>query len=168
MSVRRGTTLLEVLVTLLIIGVLAALGVDLFSHYRAESLQGAARMLEQDVEWARSATLANPDDPASILLLDDGTGWMVVRQSAPNTPVTASDGTSMRRVLGEGMAACAAGTRISLPAGSTRSLEFEAYGGVRTSPNNLEMILPDSKEQCLIIFDLGTGQMQVQWPNPEG
>lgn len=166
MSKRRGFTLLEILVVVLIIGVLAALGMDLFRHTEQERLRGAARMLEQDIEWARSATLTNPDDPASVRLLDDGTGWMVVRASAPTAALTAADGSSMRRTLGVGMSEAAAGVQVLASGGTNRSIDFEAYGGIRSSPTSIRLTLPDSVSQCQITFESGTGLTQVSWPNP--
>jgi len=166
MTTRRGFTLIEFLVVMLIIGVLAALGVDLFRHHEQERLRGACRMLEQEVAWARSATLTDPDDPASIRLLDDGGGWMVVRASALTTPLIAADGSPMHRCLGVGISASAAGVALA-PVGSTsRLIEFEAYGGIRGGPESLRMTLQDSDYQCLVTFDPESGTPQVSWPNP--
>jgi len=161
---RRGFTLLDMLMVVLIIGVLAALGMDLLGQRDGERLRGVARMLEQDIEWARSATLSDPDDPASIRLLDDGSGWLVVRASDTDTPATASDGSLMLRTLGEGMAEAAAGVQVVST--GTRTIEFEAFGGVRIFPATLSIVLPDSESQCLVTCDPASGAMQVTWPNP--
>jgi prepilin-type N-terminal cleavage/methylation domain-containing protein len=167
MIARRGFTLVEMLVVAMIVGVLAALGMDLFKQRDEERLHGAARMLEQDIEWARSATLTDPDDPASVRLLEDGSGWMVVRRSAPTTPLTAADGSPMRRTLGEGMSQAAAGVKVAgMPEGS-RSIDFEAFGGVKPSSASIELFLPDSETNCLITFESGSGAIQVAWTNPQ-
>lgn len=159
--------MIEVLVALLIVGVLAALGMDLFRQHDQERLRGAVRLLEQDIEWARSATLTNPDDPASIRMLDDGSGWMVVRQSAPTVPIAASDGSLMQRRLGDGMSEAAGGVRVGSVVATNRRIDFEAYGGVRDSEASVELFLPDSDTSCLITFESATGTTQVAWANPD-
>ena len=74
---RRGQTLIEILLVASIIVILGALSIDLFRTSAEEKIQGALRMFAQDAEWARGATLTNPDDPASIRLMQDQTGWIV-------------------------------------------------------------------------------------------
>ena len=96
---RRGQTLVEILIVASIIAILGALSVDLLRPSAEEKIQGAVRMFAQDVEWARGATLTNPDDPASIRLMEDQTGWMVSRNSTPTVAMVSSDGTSMSRVM---------------------------------------------------------------------
>ncbi len=159
--------MIELLVALLIVGVLAALGMDLFRQHDQERLRGAVRLLEQDIEWARTATLTNPDDPASIRMLDDGSGWMVVRQSAPTVPIAAADGSLMHRTLGQGMSEAAGGVQVGSVVATNRLIDFEAYGGVRESGASVELFLPDSGSNCLITFESATGMTQVAWANPE-
>ncbi len=166
MKYRPGYTLIEILIVVVIISTLAALGMDLLRPRDEERIAGAVRMFAQDVEWARSATLSMPHDPASIRLLEDETGWMVARNSAPTIAMTASDGTTMYRVLGEGMSASANGVRLVSSDTDERQIEFEPFGGVRTSPASIEMFLPDSDRKCLITFNESNGSIQVTWPNP--
>ena len=166
MTARAGFTLIELLVVVMIIATLSALSIDLLRPNAEERLQGAARLFARDVEWARSATLTNPDDPASIYLATDGTGWLVSRNSAPDTPLTAADGSVMRRTMGSGISEAAAGVQLTSFSAAERRIEFEPYGGVRTSPAYFELILPDSRTKCRITFESGTGNIQTSWSNP--
>ena len=59
---RRGQTLVEILIVAAIMVILGALSIDLFRPSSDEKIQGAVRMFAQDAEWARGATLTNPDD----------------------------------------------------------------------------------------------------------
>lgn len=94
-------------------------------------------MFAQDVEWARGATLTNPDDPASIRLMDDQTGWLVARNSTPTVAMICSDGSSMQRVLGQGMSQAAQGVKLMSSNNSQRQVQFDPYGGVITSPASI-------------------------------
>jgi prepilin-type N-terminal cleavage/methylation domain-containing protein len=166
MTRRRGFTLLELLIVVLIIATLAALSIDLFRTHGEERLQGAARLFRADVEWARSATLSNPDDPAAIHLMADGSGWYVARNSSPLTPMTGSDGSEVRRVLGVDMAQVADGVSIAPSTAGLNKIEFDPFGGVRTGPSSVVMTLPDFERECLITFESGTGLLQISYPNP--
>jgi len=165
MNARRGYTLIEMLVVTLIVATLAGLGMDLLRPRDEERIEGAVRMFTQDVEWARSATLNNPDDPAAIRLSDDGSGWFIARNSTPTVAMTAADGSPMRRTLGEGMSEAASGVRLISSPAAQRKIEFEPFGGVREGPASIEATLPDSDRKCLITFQPGTGAITINWPN---
>jgi len=160
----RGMTLIELLLVAVIMSVLAALAMPLLMSSDEERLLGAARLLEQDATWARSATLTDPADPAMLRLLPAGTGWEVVRMSDPTAAIQAADGTPMRRVLGAGAAAFSRGVRLDLDEGATAPILFEAYGGLASGPSELRFVLQDFQSQCLVTIDRLTGEMSVSWP----
>ena len=161
----RGFTLIELLVVALIVAVLAALSMNLFAMHDEDRIEGAVRLLERDMEWARSATLTKPDDPAAIRLNADGSGWIVSRNSTPATALTAGDGTPMSRTMGAGWAEAATGVRV-VSVSSARTVEFEPFGGVKQAPEAIEAYLPDSVHKCRITFETGTGNLLKTWPNP--
>lgn len=161
----RGFTLIELLIVVLIIGIVGSLSVSMFQMHDTDRIEGAVRLLERDLEWARSATLANPDDPAAVRLNADGRGWIVSRNSTPTVAMVAGDGTEMIRALGSGWAEAAEGVRIA-GASNARVIEFDAFGGIRQAPTSVEAALPDSFDKCLITFDPGTGNLLKSWSNP--
>ena len=166
MRQRRGFTLIELLIVVLIVATLSALSIDLFQTSGEERLQSAARLFRADVEWARAATLSNPDDPAAIHLLADGSGWYAARNSSPLAPMTASDGSEIRRVLGVDMAQTADGVSIAPSVAESNRIEFDPFGGLRIGPPSVVLKLQDFELQCLITFDVGTGALQTSYSNP--
>lgn len=165
MKARRGYTLIEMLVVTLIVATLAGLSMDLLRPRDEERIEAAVRMFVRDVEWARSATLNNPDDPAAIRLAEDGSGWFIARNATPTVAMTAADGSTMRRTLGQGRSEAASGVRLISSPASQRKVEFEPFGGVREGPSSIEAYLPDSDRSCLITFAAGTGSITINWPN---
>ena len=162
---RRGQTLIEILIVASIMVILGALSIDLLRPSSDEKIQGAVRMFAQDAEYARGATLTNPDDPASIRLMQDQTGWIVARNSTPTVAMVCSDGSSMRRVLGQGMSEAAQGVRLVSSNTAQTQVQFDPFGGVKTSPASIAMFLPDSSSKCTITFDSATGAMKLNWSN---
>jgi len=160
---RRGQTLIEILIVASIMVILGALSIDLLRPSSEEKILGAVRMFAQDVEWGRGATLTNPDDPASIRLMEDQTGWMVSRNSTPTVAMVSSEGTSMSRVMGNGMSEAAQGVRLVSSNTSQRQVEFDPFGGVKTAPSSIAVFLPDSTSKCTITFDSVTGAMKLNW-----
>lgn len=166
MNARQGFTLIELLVVVLIMATLSALSIQLLRPSDEERVQGAVRLFARDVEWARSATLTNPSDPAAIRLAADGSGWLVSRLSALDTPLTAADGSTMRRTLGTGASEACAGVKLVSISNSQRTVEFEPFGGVRQSPASISFALSDFPTQCRITFESGSGNIQASWINP--
>jgi prepilin-type N-terminal cleavage/methylation domain-containing protein len=166
MSARRAFTLIELLIVVLIVAALGTLSVQMFRAHPEDRLEGAARLFRADAEWARSATLLQPEDPAAVRLKADRTGWMVSRNSSPLVPLDAADGSAMERVLGEGHAEAAAGVSVAVGEDDGLVVEFEPFGGVRSAPATLVFTLPDSDLQCLITFDSESGALLVTYPNP--
>lgn len=166
MTARRGFTLIELLVVVLIVATLASLSMGLFRMHDEERLLGAVRIFQSDVDWVRSATLVNPDDPARIHVLEDGSGWYIARTSTPLVAMEGSDGAPMRRVLGEDHAAAASGITMSAAPTGSRIVEFDPFGGVRSGPSSIAFTLPDSESQCLITFEQDSGSLITTWSNP--
>ncbi len=163
---RRGQTLIELLIVATIMIIFGALGVDLLRPSGEEKIQGAVRMFAQDIEYARGATLINPDDPASVWLAQDQRGWIVARNSTPTVAMVCSDGTSLSRVLGHGMFEAAQGVRLVSSNTSQRQVQFDPFGGVITSPASIDVFFADSNSKCTITFDSSTGAMLLNWSNP--
>ena len=76
--IRRGYTLIEVLIVVTILGLAASLLVPYLSSKGDFDTQSAVRTLIADISFAQSDALANQGF-RSVYFYPDGTGWCLVR-----------------------------------------------------------------------------------------
>ena len=79
-TLRRGYTLIEVLIVVTILGLAAALLVPYLSSKGDFDTQSAVRTLIADISFAQSDALANQGF-RSVYFYPDGTGWCLVRSN---------------------------------------------------------------------------------------
>ena len=69
---KRAFTFIELIISVLIIAVVAALALPMFSDQTSERLTAAKHRLWADIQYAQAWTIANPSHPARIRFLNDG------------------------------------------------------------------------------------------------
>ena len=91
---RRAFTLIELIITTIIIAVIVSLALPMFSDQSGGRLVAAQHRLWADIQYAQAWTIANPSTPAKIKFLSDGytiEGPMPVerriRGSAASSPI---------------------------------------------------------------------------------
>lgn len=87
-TVRGGYTLVEMMMVVVILVIVAVgawpdRGADL-----AQQVKIASQQFDADVSYARSLTIAQPDDPAAIKFDKPNEKYWIARESAEDTPVT--------------------------------------------------------------------------------
>jgi prepilin-type N-terminal cleavage/methylation domain-containing protein len=80
-----GYTLVEIVMTLLILGIVAALVAPNLSQADTSRLPAAMRLLEADLAYAQSHAIAHPDDPCVVVFDTQQPGYHPLR-----TPSTSS------------------------------------------------------------------------------
>jgi prepilin-type N-terminal cleavage/methylation domain-containing protein len=158
--VARGFTLIEALITVVIVAVAAGLAADLFRDTRLETLDAAVRIMRADLEYARASALASPSDPIVLRPTSGGTGYWLARASAPTTPITGPNG-AIRVTFGEGRAETCPGVRLSLSGGT--ELRFGPFGGVMDPVPTLAFSLLDGTERATVVPDAFTGDVSVTY-----
>jgi prepilin-type N-terminal cleavage/methylation domain-containing protein len=160
---RSGYTLIEILVVLLIVSVLAAGAVNLFSGGRFEVVDAAVRLVRSDLEYARAASLGSPTDPIILRIASDGSGYHLAKLSAPNTPLVGPLG-SLTTTFGIGRADSATGIQLSTLSGAT-TVQFGPFGGIVDPVPTLRFTLLDGEERATMILDPNTGDPTVLYEN---
>lgn len=128
---RRGMGMIELM---MVLGIIALATMLVLPSWGSDSLvraDAAARMLRSDIEYAQVHSIANPDEPVGVVLAQDGSGYWLARNDAPDTPILRTDtGEPYRVDFGKGRAAFSEGvsaTAEQLPDGM---LLFDALGGL--------------------------------------
>ena len=128
---RRGFTLIDLLVTLTVIVVVAALVVPGLQDDSRLRLIGASRMLASDIELAQMMTIANPQDPTVVRIQNGTSEYWLASASTPDDPIDrAGVPNGYRVIFGQGDAAHAGGVTLLAADLENDTLTFNAQGGI--------------------------------------
>ena len=126
---RRAFALIDILLTVALIGVLAMIALPALRPGEALRTIAAANTLAADLEYAQSASLASPADPVVVRFVTKGTGYYLARAATPETPIARSNGEPYEIIYGAGLATHLEGLNLVLvePPQAT-SVDFDAFG----------------------------------------
>ncbi len=129
----RAFTLIDLLVTVAIMAVVAAVVVPALSPDNGARLRGGAMMLVSDIEYAQSMSLAEPGDPVIVRFGADGATYWLARESDPTLPI-AYPGTNEQYLVrfGEGRASLLADASLSVAGLVDGAIAFDEFGRLRT------------------------------------
>ena len=128
---RRAVTLIELLVTIMIIVVAASIMLPEFSNDSRFRLMGAARMLASDIEMAQVMTIANPQQPMIVRFDGTNTTYWLAYADTPETPIPGPAASGPYKVtFGEGRAKSAEGVSFTLNDIPDEKLVFNVQGGI--------------------------------------
>eukprot|EP00752_Nemacystus_decipiens_P016719 g14957.t1 len=99
--VRRGVSLLEMMIVVAVLGIIGALAVPMFSATDATRLTSAASVLAADLDAARAESISHSEDPRYIVFDNDDRTWHLAADSDTATPINRPDsGMPYSRTLG--------------------------------------------------------------------
>jgi prepilin-type N-terminal cleavage/methylation domain-containing protein len=128
---RRGFTLFEILVTIAVIGIVAAVILPGIGDDRALRLSALSTVLISDIEYAQAATIANPETPIVVQFSPANNMYWLATAAVPNFPISRSDtGDYYFVVLGTGRASSAPGATLTVADMPNARLTFQAQGGL--------------------------------------
>lgn len=132
--VARGFTLVDLAIAVMVLLVIAAVAMPSMRPDDRARLLGAGSRLVSDLEYARSLSIGDPSNPATLVLREEGDGYWLARAETPETPIERNGlGDPYEVIFGEGDADMLAGITIAL-VGSDQggAVIFDAFG--RLSP----------------------------------
>ena len=130
-AIRRGFTLLELLLTISVIAVIALVVLPSSAADDTLRLKAAGDILASDLELAQTMTVSYPDDPVVVRFNDAGDGYWLAYADDPETPMSRTDnGEAYSVTFGIGRTASAAGVTLIVGDMTDRTIAFNEQGGL--------------------------------------
>lgn len=132
MPLRRGMLLIDLLMAIVVLSIILMAVVPAVRPEEPMRLIGASSVLASDIEFAQSATLANPADPTVVRFDDSGTRYWIALQSAPDTPIIRPGYSEepYEIFLGYEADTSAEGVTLDLSELSGTTITFDPFGAV--------------------------------------
>jgi len=126
---RRGFTLIEILLVVVIVMISSALVLPMFQQNESTRLAGAARLLAADLSYAQMESISHGDDPRVVVFDTVNATYRIAPSSDPSTPIAGDAGMPYSVSFGTGRAASLTGVTIqSVSVGGDDTLGFLLYG----------------------------------------
>jgi len=149
---RRGTTLIDLLMTVAVIGIVVVAIAPTLSPSDPVRLVAAGTLLVSDIEYAQSATLANPSDPTVVRFDDKGAGYWLALASDPDQPIPRpGDGAEYRIYFGVGAAETLPGVSLDASSIPDLTLTFDAFGRLNTLQNQTLSVINETGTMTVTI-----------------
>lgn len=166
----RGFTLVDLVIAVTVLLILAAVALPTMRPDDRARLLGAGSRVVSDLEYARALSIGQPNDPAALVLHEDGSGYWLARGATPETPIVRNGlGEPYEVIFGQGAASSLGGVAIALvgtDAGGT--ITFDAFGRLIPAVA-AEFRLFNEAGELPILIDPWTGDatMQAIEPTPD-
>jgi prepilin-type N-terminal cleavage/methylation domain-containing protein len=157
---RTGFTIVELMISITVLGILAALAIPLVGDSEALRLDAASRLLTSDLEHTQILAITHPQDGYCLVVHTDGSGWHIALTSDPDTPVleTITDDPLSVRV-GEGRGAPARGVLLTTNA-SNNIIAFDPNGGLTDFTLETEINLNIGNSEEILSIAVSTGSIR--------
>lgn len=159
---KRGFGLIELLLVLAVMSIAVMLVIPSVGTTASTRADAAARLLRSDIEYAQIRSIANPANPISVILAEDGSGYWLSNPDKPQTPITHEmTGEPYQVTFGEGRASMSKGVQASVEQLDKGMLKFDSLGGL-TDPT-VDPLYRFSCEEARVNMTVraGTGFIQI-------
>ncbi len=160
---RRGFTLFEMVITIGVVAVAAAMVIPMAPGDATFRVTAAVNVIISDIELAQTMTMSHPDDPVFVKFDAENDQYWLAYMSAPSVPLTRADNGEQYLVqMGVGRAVSAEGVTmeaLDMPGGI---LLFNAQGGVFDPTTTPSVIVKHGEESTTLVIATSTGTVVEQ------
>ncbi len=155
---RRGFTLFEMIVTVGIVAVAAALVIPMSPDDSQFKLRAASSLIISDIELTQTMTMAHPGNPVFVQFDVANEQYYLAHSDAPGTPLIRDDtGEPYLVKMGTGRAAVTDGVTLKVTDMAADVLLFNAQGGVFDITSEPSVILECGEESVTLHIATTTG-----------
>ena len=157
---RTGFTIIELLMSLSVLAILAALAVPLAGDSDSLRLDAAQRLLSSDIEHTQILAITHPQDAYALVIHDEGSGWHIALTSDPQTPVLESvTEDPLLLTFGEGRGSSAVGVVVATNS-FNNIIAFDSNGGLTDFALETKITLTSGATESVISILPSTGSIQ--------
>jgi len=160
-TTRRGVVMIDVVMMLAVLGVVIVAIIPSARPGESMKLVAATSVMTADIEYAQSATLAQPSDPTIIRFDEDGTRYWLALASDPETPIMRGNGVDPYEVVfGEGAFREMWGVTLDVQDLTDQTLRFDGMGRLVQSENGV-IRFGNGLGELAVVIRATTGSVSV-------
>lgn len=160
-AAKTAFTLIEMLIAMVVMAILAVVIVPALSPEDAVKVVSASHLLATDLEYAQSASLANPSDPVVIVFDDKAPRYWLARASDPDTPIDRPGSGGLYVIeMGVDLAHQLDGIRLEPGNVVDRTIAYDAFGRLNQL-NDAFVRVHNHTGEIFVAISSATGDVSV-------
>lgn len=157
----RGFTLLEMLVTVILIAIAAAMMVPMLASNDSSYVSAGVGLIVADLDFAQATAINDPSDNTVVHFDPTASRWWITKESTPETTLTMTSGEPYDTTMGVGRAETAINVAFSLVYATDNQIVYDAFGRL-TQAVNPTITVTSGSASSQITIDAETGFLTAQ------